>query len=133
MPFARLLLAWIMMFAIPVQGFAAASMLYCGQGAGHAHQASTADHAHGSHGHGHGEHDLAAGPGAAADSADGAAASAADLMHKCGVCASCCNAVAISHNSPTLVPEKIGRADAGEPIVAAYSRSTLLPDKPPRA
>lgn len=133
MPYLRLL-AWIVMFAIPVQGFAAASMLFCGQGTGHHAQAAEHKHPAGTPAHDHAQHQpefkpaLDQGPVKLGDGK-----SALDLMHKCSVCASCCNAVALPQSALILTPDLPLQADPAEPLMAAYSRPLLVPDKPPRA
>jgi hypothetical protein len=133
MPYLRLL-AWIVMFAIPVQGFAAASMLFCGQGTGHHAQAATHSHPAGTPAHDHAQHKAEFKPAADQGSvklADGR--SAPDLMHKCSVCASCCNAVALPQTALVVAPDRLLQAGPAEPLMAAYSRPLLVPDKPPRA
>ena len=136
MPYLRLFLAWMMMFAIPVQGFAAASMLFCGQGTAHHAQAAVAEHKHAASTpeHGHAKHQSEA--KAPADKGvvkTSVGASASNLMHKCSACATCCHAVAIAQTPWVVAPDALGRADPGEPLMAAYSRPLLVPDKPPRA
>lgn len=134
MPYLRLLLAWILMLAIPVQGFAAASMLFCGPNM--SHHAQEAKHQDSS---GTPTHDHKQNVNEVKDSVDkggvklGDGKPAPDLMHKCAVCASCCNAVALPQATLIVVPEVPVHAGPDEPTVAAYSRPLLVADKPPRA
>ena len=91
----RLFLACLLLLAIPLQGLAAAGMLYCGGAAAHAHgqtaQVAGAEHDHRGHQH----------PGHAHAQAEpqqeaGAAATLPGADHKCGACAACCHGVAIA-------------------------------------
>jgi hypothetical protein len=124
----RLFLAWIMMVAVPLQGFAAATMLLCGQAPGHGAAASAHAHeARPAHGHGHGEQ------AASHQDAGHEADSQGGMLHKCGVCASCSHAVAITeslHTPGVAIPPQQRIA---EPLVVVVFRPVPLPDKPPRA
>ena len=134
MPYLRLLLAWFVMIAVPAQGFAAASMLFCGGAT--AHHVQTASHTHpaGTSAHDHSRHQPEPKAVVDQDSAKlGGDAQAGDLMHKCGVCASCCHAAAITQAPHVVLPDRPARAHLGEPMLAAYSRPSVVPDKPPRA
>lgn len=121
------------MFAIPIQGFAAASMLFCGQGTAH-HAQTQHVHPPGTPAHDHArsqpEAKMALDTGAIKLS-DGKMVP--DLMHKCSVCASCCNAVGIPPTVAIVVPDLPAHSDFGSPLVAVHSRPLLVPDKPPRA
>lgn len=128
----RLLLAWLVLAAIPLQGFAAASMLFCGMGAAH-HQAQvqverqpTASHDHAQHGHGDAVKEQAAQP------ADGQA-QLPDASHKCGVCGSCCSSAALTGTPPALALAPPLQAEAAEPFVLIHARPAVVPDRPPRA
>lgn len=127
MSLVRLVIAWLVMAALPLQGMAAASMLFCGE-AGHAAVAHEAGHDHASHHHDGDEHVVA-------DTAhhDEAQATTVADDHACPVCAACCNLVALTP-APTL------NLDAASPIARplpgpsrVLTRATLVPDKPPRA
>ncbi len=127
----RLLLAWLVLAAIPLQGFAAASMLFCGMGSGHQPapqvQAQAGEHHdHASHGHGHVVAEKAAQP------ADGQA-QLPDASHKCGVCAACSHSVAITQTPRVLALAPPPQAQASEPFVLIHPRPSTVPDKPPRA
>ena len=133
----RLLLAWIMMVAVPLQGFAAATMMLCGQASGHVAAASVQAHEHGpSHGNAHGlAQGHAHGNEASAHHGDGPhdGDSHGGVLHKCGVCASCSHAVAITesiHTPGVAIPPQQRIA---EPLVVVVFRPVPLPDKPPRA
>lgn len=140
----RFLLACLVMLAIPMQGFAAASMLFCGMSSDHGAvaQSAAADvvvpptHVHAV------VLDVAASI-AAPVSHDRAHASSmntghaeghhASSDHACNICASCCHAAAMSattHSTPTALPLQPGFK---EPLVLVHSRPVLVPDKPPRA
>jgi hypothetical protein len=115
----RTLLAWLLMLAIPVQGFAATAMLLCASGhQSKAHAAAQSNHAQhqASHGSAHAGHDQAhsthAGAGASIHAGAGASihADAGATIHadagatshahapdkgKCSACASCCVGTAL--------------------------------------
>ena len=128
----RFLMLWLLMAAVPLQGLAAASMLYCGMGAQHgaAHSMAAADSPvpnPTSHDH---EHDHGA-MAKAEKSADGQQ-QLPGAEHECSVCAACSNAVAI-----TTVASKVGamplpQAELAEPSVLIQRRPAPVPDKPPR-
>ncbi|MBA2673795.1 hypothetical protein [Ramlibacter sp.] len=145
MTFLRVLLAWLVMLAVPVQGFAATSMLMCDGGAGHhaaaqskanratAHDHGKHDHAghaiHADAGHDHASHDQGHAKQAKAE-----IKKASDLQQKCSVCASaCCHAVAITSTAVLQSASALPLIRIVEPFVAIHSRATTVPDKPPRA
>jgi hypothetical protein len=132
MPYLRLL-AWIVMFAIPIQGLAAASMLFCGQGTAHHGQAAAHEHPAGTPAHDHEQQPnlQLVQDTAAVQLSDGK--SAPDLTHKCSVCASCCHAVGIPPTALMIEPDVPSRADPIGLTMAVHSRPLLVPDKPPRA
>lgn len=128
------------MAAIPVQGFAAASMLFCGMEKG-ATQVQTAiaspalpdeyqsqaavHHEHASHDHGmSGSHESVS-----PDTKHGAP----EAAHKCSICAACCNSVAIIGVDFAIVAAPAPQAELAEPFVLIAARATPVPDKPPRA
>lgn len=122
------------MFAIPVQGFAAASMLFCGQGTSHHAQAAVHQHPAATAAHDHAQHQPEFKPAldkGAVKLVGGT--KSPDLTHKCSVCASHCNAVALPQAAFVVVPERHLQAAPGEPLTTASSRPLLVPDKPPRA
>lgn len=133
----RILLVWLVMAAIPLQGLAAASMLFCGAGAkgvavqtatDHDHTpaaGSTAAHDHSMHAHSQAQAENSG------DSADHS--QMPDAAHKCGVCASCCHAAAITQLPQRLVFTAGPQAVMDEPFVLIFARPSQVPDKPPRA
>ena len=135
----RVLLAWLLLAAIPMQGFAAASMLFCGMGTAHVraqvadmspalHQHSIqepAHHAHSSHSH--------ADTGSHGTTTPGAKQGVPDAGHKCSICAACCNSVAIVGLEFVIASVPASQAELAEPIVLILARATPVPDKPPRA
>ena len=135
----RLLLACLVMLAIPLQGLAAATMLFCGSGATHhvlqaaedPHDAAV-QHDHATHHHGQaaqvdsGTH----APQAEASKAD----IPVDSAHKCGVCSACCHPAAAIFDTDqwsALLP--IPQAEPVQRVAAVHSRPGHVPDKPPRA
>ena len=132
----RTLLLWLMMLALPIQGFAAASMLLCGVGASnlpnpvlvspamehHAADDSFVQHKHFSR---MGMSDTSA-------QSPHVQKHFTDATHKCGICTACCSAVWI-HDLPvsaafTAPPP----ADLAEPVVSIRIVTSRLPEKPPR-
>lgn len=132
----RALLIGLLVLAVPLQGFAAATMAFCspdhhGRGAAVTLHASVpADHAH--HGaaatdHGHPQ----AGFVADEDTASPAEPSGAK-KHNCSACASCCSVGAILNSVvalpvPTFTPTGFSTL---EPSVDAFAAGG--PDRPPR-
>ena len=159
----RLFLAWLVLAALPLQGFAAATMLFCGmeqaarvsQGGGsdghqerrhagsrpasavnaHAHAA----HAHESHGHAAQGHltKQAANADPAADATATAGQGQQDgqgqQAHSCPVCASCCHLVAVSGFEAFPQVAAPPGARPGHPALRVSTRTATVPDKPPRA
>ena len=133
----RYLLVCLMMLALPLQGFAAASMLYCGMGADNDAKART--EVNSSHHqmadamgmqHEHDKHDNTA--QAVKQSPDNPK-QLPDSTHKCGVCAACCSVIAIADFPQTAEAQLSPRADLVEPFVLIHAVPSRLPDKPPRA
>ena len=131
----RLFIAWLLMAALPLQGFAAATMLFCDQGAVSA-QAAYEEHAAPGHHHGYDEDTSAQGSSDPAQHAHGAkvlGADKADKGHACSICASCCHVVALSY-SPSPIPlADSPSAELPQPHVRLLTRASPRPDKPPRA
>jgi len=128
----RTLLLWLMLFALPFQGYAAAAMSLCAPDAtqltAQAHTAATTTD-HRDHGHG-------AAPASAGHHADGDVASNHDDAHagdhKCSNCASC-HSAGLPPASDILKIHGLPQADFSEPLYALATRSPGVPDKPPRA
>lgn len=128
----RLLLAWLIIAAVPLQGFAAASMAFC-KGDHHAPTSrqdaergtariSTHDHARHSDGV-----EIRAGE------TQSTAAKVPDAAHKCGVCSSCCYSFGIAQRVhwPSLSPAP--QAALAEPFLVILTTPSSVLDKPPRA
>ena len=129
----RLILAWLLLAALPLQGWAAATMLFCGP----APRAAVVAKAHSpeaaaNHHQMHGPHDVPAAHAQHHDAADGAQP-VADGSHTCGVCAACCHGVALAQTQPWPSVSPAPEAGHGEPLLAVLARPSPVPDKPPRA
>ena len=130
------LLLWLMMLALPIQGFAAASMLFCGMAANNATTAAQVspamDHhaANGSvlqHEHSDGMDMVKMSP----QSSD-VQKHFSDVRHKCGICAACCGAAWINHLPSYVAVGSSPLNDLAEPVVLIQVVPSRLPDKPPR-
>ena len=138
MLFLRHLLLCLMLLALPLQGFAAASMLYCGMGADHAAKAEQMDMSSSHHQmadamgmqHDHSKHDKTT--QTTKQSPDGEK-QLPDAAHKCGACSACCNIIAISDFPQTVKPQPVSQAVLTEFFVSIHSAAPRLPEKPPRA
>lgn len=127
----RLLFAWLVLAAIPLQGFAAASMLFCGMGTRHEAvatvgvQVAMAGHQdHSAHAHA---------TAVKVVKAAGGKAALPDSSHKCGVCAACCHSAAITETVAVLAIAPLPHVKAIAPLVAIQPPVSPVPDKPPRA
>jgi hypothetical protein len=151
----RIALLWLAALAVPVQGFAAATMLHCGPGHAGMDAAVTQMHeAPRSHadgnprrghaaGHHHGDEDSQAGPDTQAavpddtvvDSGTGKSFTRLHQLakSKCASCASCCSAPALP-----ATPLLLGSPALGEPVTVARPVSAAVfltdgPERPPRS
>ena len=150
----RAALVWLMMLAIPSQGFAAATKLYCGSGhqsmlTGHevAHQGGRADAAalrhtelHGQSAHSdHGAHDHGAPvahpdeTGAVADHASAEGPLEQSPAVKCSVCAFGCNTAAIVSGPLVLSPQGVSSSLVVAVLEVSASFFTDGPKRPPRS
>lgn len=120
----RLLLAWILMGAVPVQGFAAGSMLLC---AAATHEVAAQAGAQLQHDRTTHTHDA----GYVAKKSTGKAA-VADAQHQCSLCAACCHSVGITQLASMGQASTAPQADLADPFVLIVSHAPPLPDKPPR-
>lgn len=129
----RLFVLWIMMFAVPFQGYAAASMVFCGPGhAGSATEASAAHpHSADEPGDHHHEAAQAAKPPAKAETAK-TAGTGPDAMHKCGTCGAC-HATALTSTLELAVFHDLPHADLAEPAITVATLAPRVLDRPPRA
>ena len=131
----RIRFAWLLLAAVPLQGFASVSMQLCEGNAVHSALELS------SSGLLDAGHEMALGGATAHDHADGADVSHSgdehgDLPgsgHKCGVCASCCHGAAITSSTPILALSPIPEAGLSGPFVQIHSVSVQVPLKPPRA
>jgi hypothetical protein len=115
----RILFVWLLMAAIPLQGFAAAAMLFCDVGVQqqqHVHAVGQATTATASH-HEHAMHGKVS----------------KVSSHKCSICATCCNSMALIAKQPVLAAATAPQSELAEPLVSIQARAAPLPDKPPRA
>jgi hypothetical protein len=134
----RHLLLCLMMLALPLQGFAAASMLYCGMGTGHDAKAVQMEMGSSHHQmadamvmpHKHDKQNTTA---QAAKQSPGDQKQLPDSSHKCGVCATCCSVIAITDFPQTVEVQSSPKADLVEPFVLIDTVPSRLPEKPPRA
>ena len=133
----RLFLAWLIMAAIPLQGLAAASMLFCGPNHAPAPVAVVQQERHGHDGAASVQHDHAkhvdAGEVQPKKAGDNAGKKLPDASHKCGICASCCNSVAIAAFPELVAFAPVPQAELAELFVLIHAPPSQVPDKPPRA
>jgi hypothetical protein len=128
----RLLLAWLVMAAIPLQGLAAASALMCGLGIhGGVPQTAIAPHQHGDGQQAQSVHSHDA--EVQQKTLDKPVRTVADVSHKCGVCAFCCHSVAIAEMPRLMAVAPAPQMELAEPFVPIHTRPAQVLDKPPRA
>jgi len=131
--FARAL-AWLLIVALPMQGYAAATMVNCSG----THHEVAVDHGHdanANHHQGHADH--SSHPHEVASAGDNVDAQMGDLANlastlTCSACAACCVGIAL----PIALAAQTFAAPASEPYFQRISPTVdvLLkgPDKPPR-
>lgn len=128
--FWRIALAWLLAVALPIQGYAAQTMLLCGpaqhQSVADATTAGPAAHAHDHAGMAH--DDDAAAP-------DGESSSPGQAKHagKCSVCSSCCSVVAMM---ATVVSVAVAPPDLPEVPAIEFADGRVMVgglDRPPRS
>lgn len=136
----RLFVLWIMMFAVPFQGYAAAAMVFCGPGHAGAmtemsvERSGMHDHAQHPHADGRSDHHHEASQAAkppAKDSTAKAASAEPDAMHKCGTCGAC-HATALTSTLEVVVFHNLPRAELAEPAITVATLAPRVLDKPPR-
>jgi hypothetical protein len=126
----RIALIWLVALAVPVQGVAAATMVFCGPGdttVGH----QRAAHDHAAHEH-HASHDVdAASPDAANDATSDATSTGFDTT-SCSVCAACCTAATLP--SPLVSCETPKGHAVYRAALASWDATFLTSglDRPPR-
>ena len=135
MPRLRAILLWLMMLAVPFQGYAAAAMAFCAPERAQVSAGAMHDHGH---------HDQASAPEAGHDvvrsADDGTRHHAAQSdhdnapgsFHKCGNCAAC-HSVGMMPTLATPGLQGLPQADLAEPLHAMATVSPRVPHKPPRA
>lgn len=138
----RLFVLWIMMFAVPFQGYAAAVMVFCGPGHAGAVAETTAElsdvdvdgNVRSPHADGHGDHRHETVQAAKPSATDGTTTARAepDPMHKCGICAAC-HATALTNTLALVIFRDLPHADLAEPTSTMASLVPRVLDKPPRA
>lgn len=139
----RRFLLCLVMLALPLQGFAAAAMLYCGTGPTHqAMQTHVApqdsqqayDHAAAAIQHDHHVQPIDTATQAYTDpSPDQTQAQLPDAAHKCGVCAACCSVLALTDVARAIAVPSLPPFDLAEPFVLINTVPSRQPEKPPRA
>lgn len=123
----RVVLALLLMAAIPLQGFAAATMLFC---AAATHTVSVrTQHASEQLG----RHQDRSSQVADAGVTQSQASAGGDVNDDCALCASCCHNVAIAEPLALAAAQLSPAADLIEPFVLVVSEALPLPDRPPRA
>ena len=134
-PMSRLcaFLLWLLMLAVPLQGYAAASMAFCGPVPVVA-AASASGHDHAAHGHD--PHAQPADDGSATQAHQAQQTHHADddstTLHKCGTCGAC-HASALTSSIEPVVFRALPQADLADPFDALTTVPPRLLDKPPRA
>jgi hypothetical protein len=125
----RILFAWLVLAALPLQGFAAATMLFCGLGEGPAAQVAVVASSHEDHAaHGH----VHVAKAKSNKSGEGKQ-QLPDPSHKCGACAACCPGAAVASTARVLAVADLPQAEAADPFVRIDPLPSTVPDKPPRA
>ena len=139
----RLILAWLVMAALPLQGFAAASMLFCGLDRGAVAQPASGGRASDEHHHTavhaagveHSAHEHESHSHAKAYSGSGTTEPADQDAkgHACPICASCCHVVAVGGVDPLRQTDIPPSVEPVAPVFRVATRVATIPDKPPRA
>lgn len=131
--FWRIALAWLLAVALPIQGYAAQTMMLCGPAS---HQGVIEDHAGHDHDHaamaGHEAHAMAD-AGATASEAGDAQPAPAHHAGKCSVCSSCCNVVALATAVVSLAVAPPDRPEVPTLQVAHDRVMVGGLDRPPRS
>lgn len=128
----RVYLAWLLFAAIPLQGLAAASMLYCGESHG-SHLGVVVHSGALQNGHDHSAHVHDAVMASSTPSHDvSAAVQLSDADHECSVCASCYQAVGLPHPARSALASPAVPGKLAQTPVLIESVPAALPEKPPR-
>jgi hypothetical protein len=133
----RMLLIWLLAFALPAQGVIAATMVFCGPNhhdraavAAVGHDADATHQPHDLAAHSH--HEAADKQAMASDEPASPDETAPPGMQKCSVCASCCSAAAIYDTVPKLPALEPMAADFAALAPAVEPFAADGPDRPPR-
>ena len=140
----RTFVMWLLVLALPVQGFAASTMLLCGAGHHGAAQATEGGHDHASHMH-KGALEASAVSESPAHSHVAQAASSregsvfspllakhAKVWGKCSACASCCTVAYLPTTVIAFTAPAPSRAPAVVELTTDVGFFTDGPDRPPR-
>jgi hypothetical protein len=131
----RTALVWLLLLAVPLQGFAASAMLFCGMAHGDAALQLTHGHAslNGGDGHAHAGDLHDHGVLQDVDGPVGADSAASDLHGgSCSVCASCCSGAALLLSSVNVVSPFAHDAPVLASSRAEPGQNSPGPDRPPR-
>ncbi|MBV8037130.1 hypothetical protein [Roseateles sp.] len=132
--FWRIALTWLLAVALPIQGYAAQTMLLCGPAG---HQGGVMEE-RAAHGHDHarmigGEAHVMGDAGVAVHDADEAQPAHAKHAGKCSLCSACCNAVAIMASAVSIA---VAPPDLPEVPTVQVARDRVMVgglDRPPRS
>ena len=133
----RLFVLWVVMFAVPFQGYAAAAMVFCGVGHADAVTEMSAklsggrDHVQHQHADGRADHHHDSAQDVKQPAKDSTSAEP-DAMHKCGTCGAC-HATALTSKLGLAVLHDFPRAELAEPAFTVATPASDVLDKPPRA
>ena len=143
--FVRCFVMWLLVLALPAQGFAASTMLLCGAGHHGASQADDGGHDHASHMHmggqdapvvsaPHADHDHAAQvtPADEGSSFHPLAAKHAKVVGKCSACAACCSVAFLPTNVIAFTAPAPSRVLPVVELTTHVGFFTDGPERPPR-
>ena len=142
--FVRCFVMWLLVLALPVQGFAASTMLLCGAGHHGSAQAADGGHDHASHmhmgakgagevsaSHGH-DHEAEAGLTHERPAFNPLSAKHAKVMGKCSACAACCSVAFLPTTVIAFTAPAPSRALLVVELTTHVGFFTDGPDRPPR-
>jgi len=121
----RRVIAWILLAAVPLQGYAGAAMLCHLRGAA---VPQAVEHAHDVHASSHADH-----AGHHLPAPDGEAQQGLGDSHGCAACAAGCHAIGPTVSGGAASLDLQAPAPAARPAARIPARDPPLPDKPPRA
>lgn len=131
----RAILLWLVMLAVPFQGYAAAVMMFCVSEAPSQASSVGATHDHAMHDHAAGDHATVADVEKANAHDHAARGDSSDASHACSACGNCgpCHAIAMISTLPALEIPGLPQAGLNAPSDAMRTVSPGVLDKPPRA